>query len=273
MSAMERKNESASGTPGNSRNPLSPHHVPAAPGWPDLDGDASALMRPPVGEQWMRILYPARCVLCDVVMPHQAGLLVCDPCRCVLVPEAPGWHSCPEWPEIEAWYSPFPYAGGIEHAIRQMKYNGQPRHAGTLSFLLAEAIRGMESSPVFTGIVPVPMHRSKERARGYNQAMLLASGLGHWLEIPVYGQVVEKASRIHAQNGLTRQERFAVLQGSFMPVPGGEAPRQARILLLDDVTTTGSTLRACASAIHAAYDGTGVQSGEVHIFAATIAFA
>ena len=246
---------------------------PSAAGWPDLNGDAVAMLRPPVSEQWIRILYPARCVLCDAVMPQLTGLLVCDPCRCVLVPEAPEWQSCPEWPEIEAWYSPFPYAGGIEHAIRQMKYHGQPRHAGTLSFLLAEAIREMESSPVFTGIVPVPMYRGKERARGYNQAMLLASGLGQCLDIPVYGQAVEKTSRLHAQNGLTRQERFAVLQGSFTPVPGGEVPRQARILLLDDVTTTGSTLRACASAIHAAYAGTVVQPEEVHIFAATIAFA
>lgn len=261
------------GDDGSSRGRVPPHQGPMSAGWPCLGGDAVDMLRPPAGEQWMRILFPSRCVLCDAVMPLQAGLLVCDPCRCILVPEASEWHSCPEWPEIEAWYSPFPYAGGIEHAIRQMKYNGQPRHARTLSFLLAEAIRDMKDSPLFTGIIPVPMLRAKERARGYNQAALLASGLGHWLGIPVFGQAVEKASGRHAQNGLTRAERFAVLQGSFVPVSGGEVPRDAKVLLLDDVTTTGSTLRSCASAIHDAYAAVGMQTVDVHIFAAAIAFA
>lgn len=242
-------------------------------GWPDLDGDRAVRLHPAVGEQWMRILFPSRCVLCDAVMPQNAGLLVCTPCRCILEPETPKWHSVPEWPEIEAWYSPFPYAGGVEHAIRQMKYNGQPRHAGTLAFLLAEAIREMDDSPVFTGIIPVPMHGSKQRARGYNQAVLLANALKNFLDIPVYGQSVEKTSGMRAQNGLSRQERFAVLHGSFVPAPGGEVPRNPQILLLDDVTTTGSTLRACASAIHAAYAEVGAQAGTIHIHAATIAFA
>ena len=201
------------------------------------------------------------------------GALVCEPCMGILEPEEPHWNPCPEWPELDAWYSPFPYAGGMEHAIREMKYNGRPRNAGTLAFLLAEAVRQMETCPDFSAIIPVPMHPRKERARGYNQAMILAESLGKYLEVPIFGRAVEKCRRTVSQNGLNRQERFKVLEDSFAPIPGGEIPAIPKILLLDDVATTGSTLRACATAIRRAYGDAGIAPETVIIHASTIAFA
>ena len=241
--------------------------------WPDLDTEQAEMLRPTRREQWLRLLFPARCVLCDAVVPMQSGLLVCEPCHGLLEPEESVWRACPEWPEIDAWYSPFPYAGGVEQAIRNMKYNGRPGNAETLSFLLAEAIRRMEDCPEFAGIIPVPMHHRKERARGYNQAVILAEGLGRYFEVPVFLQAVEKHLHTISQNGLNRHERFSVLEGSFSPYPGGSVPAIPRILLVDDVVTTGSTLRACASAIRKAYGETGQLTQPVLIHAVTIAFA
>jgi len=244
--------------------------APDAGGWPHLDADLEARLRPSRKEQWLRLLFPARCVMCDAVLPQDRGLLVCDPCRCVLVPAEPQWMPCPDWPELDAWYGAFPYAGGIEQAIRRMKYNGCPGHAPVLGFLLAMAGAGMAAD---CGIVPVPMHKRKERARGYNQSVLIAEELGKEWNMDVHPFVVRKTGDTPAQNGKDRHRRYEVLAGTFSPCAGGEAPVRPDILLLDDVVTTGSTLRACAAAIREAYGLVGVPPESVRIRAMTVAFA
>jgi len=258
---------------------------------------------PMVLEQWIRLVFPVRCIICDTVMPQDSSLLICKNCNGVLEFEEPRWRPCFEWPEIEAWYCPFPYAGGIEHAIRQMKYHNQPKHAETLSCILAETVlrianvndivasdrvsshrvsvlkeyprlnREEKLQLQFSGIIPVPMHSSKVRTRGYNQAVLLSKNLGGYLDIPVYEWVVKKTVRRHAQNGLSREERFQVLRNSFSPVSGGEVPKEPNILLVDDVVTTGSTLRSCAMAIIEAYRSVGLPREKVHIYALCVAYA
>ena len=245
------------------------HTLPVG-GWPKLLPETEARLRPTRKEQWIRLLFPARCALCDAVLPQDQSLLVCDPCRCVLVPAEPVWMPCPDWPELDAWYGAFPYAGGVEQAIRRMKYNGCPGHADVLGFLLAAAAAGMASD---CGIVPVPMHPRKERARGYNQAVLIAEEVGKEWNMDVFPFVVRKTGDTAAQNGKGRQRRREVLAGTFSPCTGGEAPIRPDILLIDDVVTTGSTLRACASAIRDAYGLVGVPAESVRIRALTVAYA
>lgn len=257
-------------------------------GWPTLLPEAAMRLRPSRKEQWLRLLFPARCVLCDAVLPQDRALLVCDPCRCILVPAQPQWMPCPDWPELDAWYGAFPYAGGVEQAIRRMKYNGCPGYAGVLGFLLATAaaelvsdwrmgaVRGIPSGNAVMskgGIVPVPMHPRKERARGYNQSVLIAQEVGKEWNMDVYPFVVRKTGDTAAQNGKGRQRRHEVLAGAFAPCIGGEAPLEPDILLIDDVVTTGSTLRACASAVRHAYGLVGVPADAVRIRALTIAYA
>ncbi len=245
-------------------------NTPDAGGWPHLDRDLEDRLRPSRQEQWLRLLFPARCVMCDAVLPHDRGLLVCDPCRCVLVPAEPQWMPCPDWPELDAWYGAFPYAGGIEQAIRRMKYNGCPGHAAALGFLLALAAADLATD---CGIVPVPMHRRKEQARGYNQSVLIAEELGKEWNMDVHPFVVRKTGDTPAQNGKDRHRRYEVLAGTFSPCAGGEAPVRPDILLVDDVVTTGSTLRACAAAIREAYALVGVPAESVRIRAITVAYA
>lgn len=223
-------------------------------GWPSLVNPRLSILAPGWKEQAVRLLFPARCIFCETVLQVDAGLLVCEPCRLVTQPEEPVWQRCPDWPELDAWYSPFPYAGGVEHAIRQMKYNGQPRHALTLSFLMAQALLEMGECPRFSALIPVPMHPRKQRARGYNQAALLADGMAALLRTPLLTDCIGKARRTPPQNGQDREARLRAVRGTFAPYEQACLPESGTILLIDDVTTTGSTLRACASAIRLAWE-------------------
>ena len=242
-------------------------------GWPSRDNPFLEQLAPSRRERAVRMFFPARCILCEAVLHPDSGLLLCEPCRCVLEPEEPAWQRCPDWPELDGRYSPFPYAGGVEHAIRQMKYHGHPRHAETLSFLMAQAVRDMPECPVFSAVVPVPMHARRQRSRGYNQAELLAGGVAAGLQIPLVSRFIGKAIHTHAQNGQDREARLRAVSGSYAPYAEAIQPEPGNWLLVDDVTTTGSTLRACAAAMRQAWVVAGGNSDEIRIFAMTTAYA
>jgi len=92
-------------------------------------------------------------------------------------------------------------------------------------------------------ILPVPVHKSKKRERGYNQAEVLAKKLGKKLEIPVDARALVRVKKTVAQKKLGLQERLDNLQGAFAATQRAAAYR--RVILLDDIFTTGSTAHVC----------------------------
>jgi ComF family protein len=155
------------------------------------------------------------------------------------------------------------YEGPAEAAIHRFKYEGWRRLAAPLAALVAErlAVEGLGARCV----VPVPLHRDRLRARGFNQADLLARELRRRLAIfePV-GKLV-RTRPTPPQVGHDRLRRFENVKDAFEwhgPELGGEA-----MLLIDDVATTGATLDACARALRAAGSGpvTGVSVARVTV--------
>lgn len=99
-------------------------------------------------------------------------------------------------------------------------------------------------------LVPVPLAAVKERARGYNQAALLAAALGQAWELPVWRDVIERTRATPSQTRLTPGERLANVHRAFSLKDGAEARIRGRhLLLVDDVLTTGATLNACATVL------------------------
>ena len=98
----------------------------------------------------------------------------------------------------------------------------------------------------FDAIVPVPMHRSKLRQRGYNQAELLARALAGRLRIPCEPSMLRKSIERSPQSTLARSDRAANVRGVFSTSP---RVRDRSLLIVDDVCTTAETLRACAHAL------------------------
>jgi len=137
--------------------------------------------------------------------------------------------------------------GPFQQAIHTFKYRPRPVLAGWLARPLAQAIQGADLH--LEALSFVPLHPSRERQRGFNQAERLARELGATLRLPL----VQGLTRIRptpAQVGLTGRERDLNVSGAFRWI--GTEPAPAGVGLVDDVCTTGATLLAAAQAIRAA---------------------
>jgi ComF family protein len=92
-------------------------------------------------------------------------------------------------------------------------------------------------------VIPVPLHLSKLRERTYNQSLLLARTLGKTLKLPVVAEGLERTRATLSQQGLKSEERKRNLKGAFYL---RQEVKNQRVLLLDDVLTTGTTARECS---------------------------
>ena len=137
----------------------------------------------------------------------------------------------------------------VSRVVTQMKYADKPGLAALLAPFMDFALAG----PVCEGtaVMPVPIHASKRRERGYNQSELLANLLAPMRGLKVDADCLLKMKNTVSQTRLERQSRIRNVTGSF-GIRRSHGPVSARALLIDDVVTTGSTLRECAEAVLAA---------------------
>lgn len=149
--------------------------------------------------------------------------------------------------------------GVVLEAIHRFKYQ---RHLWFENFLAGLFLR--EAVPALRGehwdlIVPVPLHPLKLREREFNQAGRLAAPLAAALKIPLNTKLLRRVNPTATQTLLTRAERAANMRGAFAVRPGGRLEGE-RVVLVDDVFTTGATTGACARAL------LGVGAGEVCVW-------
>ena len=143
--------------------------------------------------------------------------------------------------------------GPLQPAIHALKYDGQLE----LTPILTRYLRALVAAPPWPailrtvdGIVPVPLHKDRLLERGYNQAALLATGLAVGSCTPVLDSAIERVRATKSQVGLTALERADNVVGKFKANPRLVTGR--RLLLVDDVFTTGATMRECAVALREA---------------------
>jgi ComF family protein len=204
------------------------------------------------------LLFPPRCALCG-----SNGSMLCDDCIANLPPaDGDRCHRC--WTPLAhgglcahcsadreisftAIRAPFVMEEGARSLVHQLKYGGMSALGEPMGALLAASLEAADADLV----VPVPLHRGRMRTRGYNQAALLGRRLALIANLPFDAKA---ASRIRATKPLARsmhrEERRAIVAGAFAARPEGVDGR--RVLLVDDVVTTGATLDACARALLAA---------------------
>ena len=178
-------------------------------------------------------VFPRYCVNCE-----REGALLCAQCMSELSFDGP----------------PFAYANPV---IRQLicawKYDGDIEGLRVLAALLRPRLESLKlevKSLTIEAIVPVPLSAWKERWRGFHQARDLARVLGEALKIPVI-DVLEREHRWMAQANLSREVRKNAMRGNLLKKrEGSEVPK--RILIIDDVVTTGATMNAAEEVLKAA---------------------
>lgn len=142
------------------------------------------------------------------------------------------------------------YSGPARACLHALKYDGEQRLVAPLAELLAARWRRVGIGGDV--LVPVPVHAARRRQRGFDQAELLARGVGRELGLPV-ATALGRTTRTTAQHSLDRRARAVNVGHAFVVTPAGEAQVRGRwVVLIDDVVTTGATLSGCAGALYTA---------------------
>jgi len=137
------------------------------------------------------------------------------------------------------------YMGPLREAVHALKYHGRHGVAATLAALLAPAVAPLLQQGDL--LVPVPLHPTRERARGYNQSAILASEVQYLLPVEVAPAALRRTRATADQTALSAVQRVANVRGAF--TAHADVVSGRRVWLLDDVYTTGATLRAGAQAL------------------------
>ena len=193
----------------------------------------------------LKLVYPTRavCMGCD----SQAGFgreWLCDDCRMELAKRWVGAAPPPAASDIDGAAYAYLYAGPAGSMVRHLKYRGVRRLAEPMARAMASALERIQPTGAEC-VVPVPMHPKRIRERGFNHAALLAEGLGALAGLPVC-EALARVRNTPQQARLTEEERRVNVRDAFAtakPVVG------KRLLLVDDVCTTGATVADCARAM------------------------
>jgi predicted amidophosphoribosyltransferase len=205
-------------------------------------------------ERW---LLPAACLLCDApVPPRERDALVCGLCRSRwrAVPDPlcsrcgqPAFGDlecriCAGWPAgLARVRSAVWLAGGAQRAVHLLKYEGWWR----LAEAMAEPMTALEPLTGGVSLVPVPLGARRRRSRGYNQSERLAAALGARLGLPLRTDLLARGRETTTQTALTPEARRANVADAFT----ARGRVAGRLVLVDDVFTTGATLLAAAAAL------------------------
>ena len=147
----------------------------------------------------------------------------------------------------DAVYAPFRYGERGRRAVADLKFRDETHNARHLGYYQAAFLEENGCAGQFDAAVPVPMSRKKRRRRGYNQAALLARAVGFYLGIPCL-DVLEKKWETAEQHTLSAGERKQNLRDAYRAADPAPV-RGKRLLLIDDVFTTGATVDECAKTL------------------------
>jgi ComF family protein len=138
----------------------------------------------------------------------------------------------------------FRKTGIVQHLLHQLKYNNHPEVGIKLGQVYGKELYDSGIACEYDLIVPVPLHETRKRRRGYNQSARFAEGLSMSMQIPWDESISARKRRTSTQTRKSKIERWENVKDVF-EIQEPEKVRDVRILLVDDVMTTGATLEAC----------------------------
>lgn len=216
-----------------------------------------------IGRVWqygVGVLLPHTCPCCHNYLPPSQGLGFCAACYATLPWWNPAQILLPKLPKaVESFRAPLLYDGSARDAILDFKFNDATHLAPLLARLMFPFLPAAADDVV---LVPVPMHPAKLRQRTYNQAALLVQQLSQISGIQADVLSLKKVRDGEPQHNLSRAARLRLPNNTFACAPSAFAGK--RVVLVDDIFTTGATLGACAAVLK--------QAGASRVDAVTLAY-
>lgn len=207
-----------------------------------------------IAEDFFSLLFPRLCQACGEPLVRNENI-ICTGCL-IEIPKT-DFHLHKEnqleknfWGrsniEAAAAYTYYRRGSRIQKLIQCLKYKGFKTVGVYLGQMYGSVLKDTEFISSIDLIVPVPLHRSKKRKRGFNQSSLIAEGLANATGIEYSDKLLLRTRRTSTQTNKSRVERWENVDGVF-EVTSPEMIINRHILLVDDVITTGSTIEACAN--------------------------
>ncbi|QNF32682.1 ComF family protein [Adhaeribacter swui] len=204
---------------------------------------------------FISLLYPQACLACQELLKH-GEKAICTDCRINLPYTNSHLAANPENELLQRFYNkvPIKYAfaylyftrsGRVQRLLHALKYQGHEEVGEILGNWYGADLKESNYHQQFDLITPVPLHKQKLKIRGYNQSDSFAKGLGQILEVSWQSDVLKRTANTSTQTKKTRLERWQNV-GELFQVVNPATIQNKRILLVDDVMTTGATLEACA---------------------------
>jgi ComF family protein len=204
------------------------------------------------------VLFPPLCVVCENLLTGEEEH-VCASCFSAIRPVL---ETDPTYQDsrrkltstgiisdlVAAYY--FEPGGPLQTIVHHVKYNGMTSLGTALGRRLGERVKLDRPGEKVSGIIPVPLHFSKRRERGYNQSEVICRGIASVLDVPVAASVVLRRVYTQSQTKLNSEERQRNVAGAFsIQRQSSFMLKDATLLLVDDVVTTGATMQSCAQVL------------------------
>ncbi len=210
--------------------------------------------------QWfldlLMLFFPSNCLLCGKRL-HVPGAILCFECE-INMPKT-GYGDRYNNPVSEIFWGRVPVRAGTslfrfekgsayQTLLHDLKYRGNRKAGLYLGRLLGQELKHTVFSDCDL-IIPVPLHRRRLRQRGYNQSDIIARGASEITGIPVISHLLGRKKRSRSQTSMSRQDRFENMSTAFTLDNFTHDLHDKKILIIDDVITTGATLEACSQVL------------------------
>ena len=214
-------------------------------------------------QQLLDLIFPPQCGGC-----RRSGSVLCTSCTTQFIPIHPPY--CPHCnspyapdrncqrcsyhkPCLTGLRAPYAFKEPLRNCIHSLKFRGNTRLASPLGLLLAKAYRASNIQADI--IIPVPLHSERQRERGYNQAHLLAKVCAQAVGVPLNTSILHRRRATQKQTQLAPHQRYSNVAEAFCcssPIATKGLVERKVVVIIDDVSTTGATLEACAAPLFAA---------------------
>ncbi len=208
----------------------------------------------------MNVLYPRTCPICENIVAKQE-VYICEKCsgklikirnprckKCGKPLENAKMEYCKDCGRHPHYYEEgralWVYNKELRESIYRFKYDNKREYADYYVSSILNTYGSWIRRLNIQGVIPVPLHKKKKRARGFNQAQVLAEKLAEGLQLPIYTDFLVRQKNTRPQKELNEKERQKNLKNAFKVVQNDV--QLNIVLLVDDIYTTGATIDACS---------------------------